>query len=386
MSTRRKYNVSYYQRGKTWTFHLSWRESGERQQCKVGGFKSKGAAQLAADEKVTELEALGWHRPDDGTVRSWLETWLDSLAVAGRKATTIMSYRQKMNHYVYDRIGDIPLVDLDAVTLDRLYADLLARGGRNGGPLSARSVRYTHTILRRALADARRKRLIAVNVADDATPPSARAALPPEPTVWTAQQLDAFLRATADSYYGPLWHFMAMTGVRRSEACGLGWENVDLDAGTVAIRDTLCQFEGELVEGDGKTDRARRVLDLDRRTVSVLRGWRRTQLEQRLAAGAGWQDTGAVFTRPDGRALLPDSVTQAFRHDVIAAELPRIRLHDLRHTHGSLMAASRNAREVADRLGHSDPSFTLRTYIHSLPGTQREAAEEVARAVYGEAH
>jgi integrase len=385
MNSHRPYTVSYYKRGKTWTYHLAWREGGRRIQEKRGRHPTKGAAILAADKRIKELETLGWSRPYDGTVRAWLETWLDSLVVAGRAATTVKSYRQKFEHYVYDRIGSVLLTELDTITIDKLYAELLACGGRDGRPLSARSVRYTHTILRRALADAKRKRLIPVNVADDATPPSSSAAQPPEPTVWSAEQMDEFLHATSSSYYGPMWHFMALTGVRRSEACGLLWRRVDLDVGTVMIRDTLCQFEGELIVGDGKTSRSRRAIDLDRRTILVLRRWRAVQAQHRLVAGEGWQDSGAVFTRPDGRAMLPDSVSQAFRRDVRLSGLPPIRLHDLRHTHGSIWAAHRHdAREVADRLGHSDPAFTLRTYVHLLPGRQRQGAEEVARLVFGE--
>src|SRR5262245_44135772 len=112
--------------------------------------------------------------------------------------------------------------------------------------------------------------------------------------------------------------------------------------------------------------------------------WRRRQSEMRLMVGTGWRTTDKVFTAPDGDALRPDTVTQAWRRTVRRSGLPPIRLHDLRHSHATRQLAVRaNHREVADRLGHADAGFTMRTYVHTLPGAQRDNAEAVAALVRG---
>jgi integrase len=380
--------ANYYKPGggKTWCYHLTWKQHGEIKQSKKRGFRTEREAKDAAKPKIAEIEALG-HKPADDIVRGYLERWIASRAVEGRARSTILSYRSKLETYVLPRVGDMKLVEVDVLTLDRLYAELLTSGGRNGRPLSARTVRYVHSILHKAFRDAVRKRLIAMNPAEAATAPTSTAARAPEAQVWTPAELGTFLQwaEEAEDYYRPLWWTIAFTGLRRAEACGLEWSDIDLDTAVLVVQRTWNQWGDEVFGGDGKTDRARRVMDLDDATVSVLRSWRRRQSEMRLMVGAGWRPTNKVFTAPDGDALRPDTVTQAWRRTVRRSELPTIRLHDLRHSHATHQLAVRaNHREVADRLGHADASFTMRTYVHTLPGAQRDNAEAVAALIRSE--
>jgi integrase len=374
--------LSLYRRGESWTFHLAWYENGTRKQRKRGGFKSKGAARLAGEAEAKKLADLGWRAESEDTLRAWLATWLESQSVVGRSRSTIDSYRKKLETYVLPRIGDRKLAELDAITLDRLYAELLAGGGRNGKPLSARTVRFVHSILHKALADATRKKLVARNVAAEADAPSSKAARAPEANVWTPEQLATFLELTREDYYWPLWWTVAFTGLRRAEACGLRWIDLDLDAGTLEVAVTFNQAGADTYEAGTKSERSARTVDLDAATIAVLRAWRARQAEMRLLVGAGWKDSGRAFSAPDGSPIRPDTLTQAWSRTVARTRLPRIVLHDLRHTHAThQLRVHANHREVADRLGHADPAFTLRTYVHSLPGAQRANAEAVARLV-----
>jgi integrase len=114
----------------------------------------------------------------------------------------------------------------------------------------------------------------------------------------------------------------------------------------------------------------------------VLRAHRKRQAAERLAWGPASRDSGHVFCREDGVPYAPDYVTRAFREAVARAELPRIRLHDLRHTWASLaLAAGVNPKVVSERLGHATVSFTLDTYSHVMPGLQEDAAERVAALI-----
>jgi integrase len=377
-----KSTLTAYPRGKTWTWHLAWWEDGQRKQRKRGGFKSKSAARLAGEAEVRKLEEMNWQSATDDTVRGWFATWLESQTVIGRKRSTIDSYRKKLDAYVLPRIGDRKLAELDTITLDRLYAELLAGGGRNGKPLSARTVRFVHSILHKALADAARKKLVARNVAAEADAPSSKAARAPEANVWTPEQLATFLSLTREDYYWPLWWTAAFSGLRRAELCGVRWIDLDLEAGMLAVVVTFNQIGNEVYEAETKSERSARTIDLDGDTIAVLRSWRARQAEVRLLVGAGWKDSGRVFCAPDGAPVRPSTLTQAWSRAVARTKLPRIRLHDVRHTHAThQLRVHANHREVADRLGHADPAFTLRTYVHTLPGAQRANAEAVARLV-----
>jgi hypothetical protein len=143
-------------------------------------------------------------KPDTLTVGAWLDTWLESLVVLGRSPSTIASYRRNVRVHVVPAVGGLRLQTLSVEHLDRLYARLLAEGHRAGGGLSPRTVRYVHTIIRKALSDARRKGLVTRNVADDATPPDAKATRAPEMRFWTPAELRQFLAATANDEHQAL--------------------------------------------------------------------------------------------------------------------------------------------------------------------------------------
>ena len=139
----------------------------------------------------------------------------------------------------------------------------------------------------------------------------------------------------------------------------------------------------ELVLADVKTKTSRRTIDLDARTVAVLRAWRKAQLEERMALGRRPDDNGIVFAALEGGPTHPDLFSQIFDRHVAKSTLPRIRLHDLRHTHASiLLKAGVPVKVVSERLGHSSPAFTMTVYQHVLPGMQADAARAFSEAVF----
>lgn len=140
---------------------------------------------------------------------------------------------------------------------------------------------------------------------------------------------------------------------------------------------------GTVALGSTKTG-AGRTIALDEATVAALREHRKQQLEDRMACGTGWEDSGLVFTMEDGHWIDPDGMTQRFDRHNREAELPRIRLHDLRHTHATLLLrAGVHPKVVQERLGHSSISTTLDTYSHAIPSMQADAADLVAELVDG---
>jgi integrase len=222
------------------------------------------------------------------------------------------------------------------------------------------------------------------------TNPASRATAPKrtngaELHTWTGSQVRAFLEATREDREHALWRILAITGMRRGEALGLKWSDVDLKQGRVSVQRSRVLAGGKVLEHPPKTDHGRRSIPLDPATVATLRVWRARQNAERLEWGAAWSDGGWVFTAGDGSPLHPGVITKRFGEAVAAADLPRIRLHDLRHTSATLaLAAGEHPKLVQERLGHATISQTMDTYSHTTSALHEAAAERLAALVDGE--
>lgn len=263
-----------------------------------------------------------------------------------------------------------------------MYADLLSDGHlRKPGGLSAKTVRYIHTILHKALADAVDSGLIAVNVAERSKPPRPRSRPSAEIGFWGAEELGVFLGLVRGHRLEAAWRIAAMTGMRRGEVLGLRWKDIDFDAARVSVRQTLVSVSYRVMVSTPKNHRAR-VIDLDPDTNQLLKAHRGAQRLDREESGADYQDSDLVFCMEDGTWLHPDSFSQAFGRLVASTTLPRIRLHDLRHTHATIaLKAGVPIKVISERLGHENPAFTMKQYAHVIPGMQADAARVVASAV-----
>ena len=370
-----------------------WRE---RNQALRRGFPTKKAAQEAMDELRVAARQGTFVAPQRQTLKDYLE--IDWLPVVRHDLaeSTFDSYERNCRNHIIPRLGGIHLQALDGSALNRFYGDLLTSGrkrGKQSPGLKPRTVRYIHTILHSALDDAVRLRRVQNNAADQATPPSAKSSRAPEMQTWTGTQLAMFLERSAGDRYGYAWAFLATTGCRRGEALGIRWSDVDLAHGSAAIRQQVIPLpkpggtgrEGRIVPGTKGGDS--RVIELDRRTVAMLKAWKKDQARERIALGASYDDHGLVFPRFDGGPFHPEAFSKTFYRRVRQrgfADLPTIRLHDLRHTWATLaLEAGVDIAVVSKRLGHSSPVVTWQTYQHVRKGMQTDAAERVANAIFG---
>ena len=314
------------------------------------------------------------------TVAQYLtERWLP-IQQSRLRTSTYDSYRRNIDLHVVPALGRRPLAKLTADDLDLFYAALLTSGRKQGGGrsrgLAPKTVRNIHLMLSKALVDAARKGLIARNVASLADAPSAKSSKD-EIRAWDAQQLRVFLDAVRSHRLHPAFHLAAHTGMRRGEVLGLRWQDLDLDAGRLSVRQALVEVAYVVHMSDVKTDTGRRTIDIDPGTVDVMKAWRIDRAEER--GGTDPRGDELVFSKPDGTWIHPQSFSQIVDRKVAKLDVPTISLHDLRHTHATLLLkAGVPVKVVSERLGHANVAFTMSVYQHVLPGMQAEAAETFA--------
>jgi integrase len=242
----------------------------------------------------------------------------------------------------------------------------------------------------------------------------------------TPEQARKLLESAKGHRLGGVVSVATALGLRLGEALGLRWADVDFDAGTLSVKQSLERSGGDsaarrpliverrelrkriaaapkrsaerselrarllalrgrwrmvrttLKTTEPKTTRSRRTIRMPGVVVAALKAHRTRQREDRLAAGGTWNDSGFVFTSPIGTALEPRNVTREFHVLLASADLPAVRFHDLRHTAATLLLAQGvDPRTIMETLGHSQISLTLNTYSHVLPALQADAAAKL---------
>ena len=202
--------------------------------------------------------------------------------------------------------------------------------------------------------------------------------------VWTVAQLQTFLQQARPDRFFALWVLEATSGMRRCELAGAQRALLDLDAGTLTIEITRVVVDGQVIESDGKTENAQRILALDPFTLAAL-GVHVEMLDQERADfGPDYQDHGLLFCWENGKPPHPDTITRRFHRLAERAGLPRINLHDVRHSYAT---AGRDAKidwkAFSVRIGHSDVAFTMRQYVQTDLEADRQVANTLAELIIG---
>jgi len=359
-------------------------ETEERRRETKAGFATRKECVAAMNKLLVAVEQHDYSAPTKASVREYLvKEWLPAVKSTIRP-TTYGSYLQHVECHIVPHIGSVKLQKLSGSQVNALYAKLAESGAKNGKKgISPMTIHHVHACLHKACKDAVRWGHISRNPLDAADPPRKKGDGTKEMKTWTAEQLKAFLDSVRDDRLAALWHTIAMTGMRRGEALGLRWSDIDLENARLSVRRALIPTNREVVVSEPKTAKGRRVIALDAGTVEVLKGQAARQLDEQKEWDAAWVDSAYVFTAENGAALDPESVTRYFRQAVAKSMLPPIRLHDLRHTHATLaLQAGIHPKVVSERLGHATISITLDTYSHAIPAMQEEAAVLIAQLVF----
>lgn len=333
----------------------------------------------AADDALRELvEKYGDGRPDGWgmTVGQLFDQWLEECERLDLSPTTLRTYRAQIDQTIRPRLGKLILSKLTPKHLDDFYGEMKSSGR------SPKTIRNYHAIISSALHQAVRWEWVRENVADKAKPPRVSQHRVNAPSV---DSVRAVVEAAEerDPRLSPLLMLAALTGMRRGELCALRWTDVDLDTGVVEVSRSVVVVPGGLAEKGTKTDRSRRVA-LDDVAVALLQAHRARVDAWALEAEATIPDDAFIFSPyMDGsKPFRPDNVTGFFTRVRDSLGLDDLRLHDLRHfTATQLIGAGVDVRTVAGRLGHSDPSVTLRVYSHVIEERDRAAASVMGRVL-----
>jgi integrase len=299
-------------RGTTWSYVIRVRDAvtGESKPKWVGGFTTEDDAKAARDEARVKARRGEYVDPHTITVGEYLDEWIEAHAVE-IKPKTLTDYRHMIDRYIKPNIGTLRLQAVRASTITKLYRDLRAGGGKNGRPLSSRTVDYVHAVVRKAFRDAVNvDELLSSSPVEKAERPRRKISEPG--TVWTTDQLRAFLRHAREHRLWAFFHVAAYTGARRGELLHLRWSDVDLDGKQLVISGSASFIDGERIEGTTKSGR-KRTVSLDDGTIQVLRNQHNMQAADKLKVGPERRGEGDyVFTTGWGEPVHPDTVSSLF--------------------------------------------------------------------------
>ncbi|MGB7147120.1 tyrosine-type recombinase/integrase [Mycobacterium sp.] len=329
------------------------------------------------------------------TVAEYMSYWLEHIAEPSIRRTTYATYEGDVRLHIVPGIGKRKLKTLQAADIRAWLGDLRTKcqccaQGRDAArdeprccaladprccqaALSASSIRHVLRVLRAALQDAVEEELLSRNVArlvqlrvtDDRKVRS-----------FTRAEALRFLDAAEQHRLYALWAVALAMGLRRGEALGLAWADVDLDGGRMTVRQALHRVDGQLRLDPVKTDASVAVLPIPDPLVTILRAHRKRQLQERFAAGSSWRDTGLVFTTAQGGFIEPRNANRIFHNLCRNANVPQLRVHDLRHSCATLLFTMGVSPATVQRiLRHSSITVTTGTYVEVIEAVQRDALD-----------
>jgi integrase len=338
----------------------------------------KRAAQKECAGLIAELERGSYVEPAKETIAAFLDRWLADIK-ARVSPRTHDRYAEIARKNIVPVLGLKSLKDLRAQHISAFYTKALESGRRkNGGGLSPHTVLHIHRVLKQALSQAVQWDMIAKNPAGSVKPPKVPAKQ--MATYDFAQTAELLEKMRGTRLFIPVV-LAVLCGLRRGEIAALRWKNVDLSAGQIAIVQSAEQTRTVVRYKEPKSGRSRTVA-LPATVLEELRAHRLRQAEELLRLGTRLSDEAFVCAREDGLPLQPDSFTQDWDRKIATTGLPRIRFHNLRHTHAShMLAANVHPKIVSERLGHSKIGITLDLYSHVLPNMQADAAAIVDGAL-----
>ncbi|EUB95593.1 integrase family protein [Rhizobium sp. CF080] len=339
---------------------------------------TKRQAETECARLIAELDGGSYIEPAKTTVREFFVEWLKH-EKANVSPKTHQRYEELLLKNVAPILGSITLNKLTAAKIDGAWGKLLESGRRDGkGGLSPRTVGHCRRVMLTAMEQAVTWDLMKRNPVAVTRPPKVERS---KMEAFDAPQTSVMLDDLRSSRVFIPALLAALCGLRRGEILALRWRNIDFANAAVAVRESAEQVGTEVRYKETKSGKARTVA-LSSTVLEELKRHRLAQAEEQLKIGIRPGDDSFVVAQADGRPLKPVSLTHEWTRLLAKTSLPRIRFHDLRHSHATqLLAAGVHPKIASERLGHSTIGITLDLYSHVMPGMQANAAEQVDAAI-----
>ena len=334
-------------------------------------FDTKRDATHAFNEHKVKMDKGTQVLPSEYTFAQWLDYWYKDIILPQIEETTAYGYRGMIENYLKPQLGEIRLQKLTARDIQQYYTWLM-----DEKKLSPNTVIKHHNLLTNTLNAAERQEYITKNPMRAVSPPKKRQR---EAKFYTPEQLGILLdKAVGTRLELPVF-ICAYLGLRRGELCGLRWSDVDLEHKTITIENTRTQAGKKEIEKGTKTASSTRTLYLPDTLCDMLKAAKENQQACRAEYKNAYDDNDYVVVMEDGRPFRPNYLSELFGKFLADNGLPKIVLHELRHTFASLSnQACIPAYNIGKALGHSTPATTQKIYTHLLDQTHTQAVEGVA--------
>lgn len=349
-------------RGNKWSFTIDIGRdpiTNARKQKTVSGFDSEKEAEKAAAAMITDIE-----RGDFVNNRVKLKDFTDELledqvkhAVA---ANTYQMQKAYANNHIYPFFGDILITKVTPAHIQKFYSQKMQEG------LSAGVIQNLGTFLGKVFKVAHQWGMVTKNVVQSVRKPTYRAT---KMKVWSKEQMNLFLKETQGSRFHVVYLLALTTGMRKGEILGLKWENVDLNAGIISVQYTVVYANHQLYLKEPKTAKSKRPITIPEFVVTYLKRYKMKQLPNEL---------DLLVPGINHPICYPSILNKDYQMQLERIDVPKIRMHDMRHTHATvLLQMGENPKVVQERLGHTNIATTMNTYSHVLPSMQKSLADKL---------
>ena len=362
--------------------------NGKQKQKSIYGKTQKEVREKLAQVTV-EIDEGTYIEPCQMTLEEWMTIWLAEY-MGDKKWSTIKHYKAQVKSHILPALGHYPLSQLNPHII-QAFDNALLRGTGKEKPLTPKSVRNVHGVLRKCLAVAVQLEYIRRNPAEPVILPRVEKKII-KPL--TDEEVQKMICAAGDDGFGTLFKVVVFTGLRRGEALGLTWDCVDFTKRRLTIDKQLQKrpiADGGFVFASLKNDKVRVVAPAPY-VLDLLKEWEQRQKEWRLKCGPEWQGwknekerrTALVFTNEFGGHLHPQTVYNHFKKLAISVGAPNARVHDLRHTYAVLsLQNGDDVKTVQGNLGHATAAFTLDVYGHVSERMKEDSANRMQRYIEG---